>query len=246
MENTSYIALSRETALLRQMDVVANNMANVNTPAYKAQQMMFTQYLVKTPSDNTPFGRKLAFTQDVGVLRNTSEGPLTQTGDQLDIALHGAGYFVVDSPSGPHYTRAGHFQLDSNGMVVTPSGAPLLTKTNQPIVVAPNETQISIAGDGTVSTENGQIGQIQVVSFPNDQNLRASGDGTYDTTDTPTPVTTPSMVQGMLESSNVEPVSQMTDMLSILRNYEGIMNLIQLEHDRQLKAVDSLSEAQQA
>lgn len=244
MENTSYIALSREAALVRQMEVVANNMANANTPAFKAEQMMFTTYGVQTKATSTPFGRNLSFVQDVGVMRDTQEGPLTQTGDPLDLAIHDKGYFVVDTPAGQRYTRAGHFHLDETGMMVTSSGYPILQSNGNPFIFAPNETDISVAGDGTVSTENGTIGQIQIVKFANEQSLRAAGDGTYQTTSTPTTVTTPSIVQGMLEQSNVQPVSEMTSMLNILRSYEGVMNMIQSEHDRQLKAIDALSEAQ--
>ena len=246
MENTSYIALSREAALWRQMAVVANNMANANTPGFKAEQMMFTSYLAKTKSDTSPFGRQLSFVQDFGVLHDTREGPLTQTGDPLDIAIHGPGYFVVDTPGGPRYSRAGHFQLDSTGMMVTTSGYPVLQQNGNPIVFAPGETAITIAGDGTISTENGVIGKLQVVNFDNEQQLTAMGDGTYAATasQTATPLAHANVVQGMLEESNVQPVVEMTNMLNVLRNYEGVMNMIQSEHDRQMKAVDTLSGAQ--
>jgi flagellar basal-body rod protein FlgF len=244
MENTSYVALSREAALWRQMAVVANNMANANTPGFKAEQVMFTSYLAKTKSDTSPFGRSMSFVQDLGVLHDTREGPLTQTGDSLDLAIHGPGYYTVDTPAGPRYTRDGHFQLDSNGMVVTSSGYPLMQASGNPIVLAPGESSITVAGDGTVSTENGQIGQLQVVNFANEQELQPLGDGTYSTTQTPTPLAHASIVQGMLEQSNVQPIGEMTGMLNILRNYEGVMNMIQSEHDRQMKAIDALSGAQ--
>ena len=244
MENTSYVALSREAALWRQMAVVAHNMANANTPGFKAEQMMFTTYVAKTKSDTSPFGQKLAFVQDYGTLHDTREGPLTETGDSLDIAIHGPGYYTVDTPAGQRFTRDGHFQLDSNGMVVTSSGYPVLQANGNPIVVAPGESSIEVAGDGTISTENGQIGKLQVVTFPNEQELQPLGDGTYSTTQTPAPLAQASVVQGMLEQSNVQPIAQMTDMLNILRNYEGVMNMIQNEHDRQMKAIDTLSGAQ--
>ena len=244
MDNASYVALSRETALWRQMAVVGNNMANANTPGFKGEQMMFTSYLAKTKSDASPFGRKLAFAQDYGVLHDTREGPLTQTGDSLDVAIHGPGYYTVDTPGGQRFTRDGHFRLDATGMMVTSAGYPVLQKNGNPIVFAPNESSITIAGDGTISTENGVIGNLLVSNFPNEQLLQPMGDGTYQTTQTPTPVAHANVVQGMIEDSNVQPVAEMTNMLNILRNYEGVMNLIQSEHDRQLKAIDTLSGAQ--
>lgn len=245
MENTSYVALSRQAALWRQMEVVANNLANANTPAYKAQQMMFTDYVVKTKTDTSPFGQKVSFVRDMGMLRDTREGPVTQTQAPLDVSIHGDGYFTIDTPSGQRFTRSGHFRLDENGMVVTSAGYPVLQQNDNPIILAPNESEISIAGDGTLSSENGVIGKIKVVTFDNDQALRAAGDGTYQTTQTPNLADSANVSQGMLEDSNVQPVSEMTNMMTILRNYESVQNLLDNENSRQLKAMTVLSQSQQ-
>jgi flagellar basal-body rod protein FlgF len=244
MENTSYVALSRQAALWRQLEVVANNMANLNTPAFKAEEVMMAEVDVRTKSDTTPFGRRVAYVHDLGTLRDPKEGPLTKTGAPLDIAIHGKGYFTIDSPAGPRYTRAGHFRLDENGMVVTGSGYPVLQTNGTPIIVAPNESQINIAADGTVSTENGQIGQLQISSFANEQSLKAAGDGTYITTATPTTVARPYLSQGMLEDSNVEAISQMTTMLTVMRSYESIQNILDSEQSRISKAMPILSQSQ--
>ncbi len=245
MENTSYVALSRQTALWRQIEIVANNLANANTPSFKAQQVMFTDYMVKTKTDTTPFGQQVSFVHDLGTLRDTREGPVTKTEAPLDVSIHGDGYFTIDTPSGQRYTREGHFRLDENGMVVTASGYPVLQQNDTPIVLAPNEAEVSIAGDGTLSSENGIIGKIKVVTFDNDQALRSSGDGTYQTTQTPTIADNANISQGAIEESNVQPVVEMTNMMTIMRNYESIQNLIQNEHDRQMKAMPVLSQSQQ-
>lgn len=245
MENTSYVALSRQTALWRQLEVVANNMANTNTPAYKAEDAMFRDYMVTAKSANTPFGRKVAYVQDVGTVRDTREGPLSQTGAPLDVALQGDGYFAVDTPTGQRYSRAGHFHLDEVGMLVNSAGYPVLQSNDQPVIFAPNEAEIAIAGDGTVSTENGVIGKLKVVKFDNPQELRNVGDGSYETTATAVPVDRASMVQGMLEDSNVQPVTEMTRMMTILRNYQHVQNVIELEQDRQLKAMSILAQGSQ-
>jgi flagellar basal-body rod protein FlgF len=245
MENTSYVALSRQAALWRQLEVVANNMANANTPAYKSQQVMFEDYVVRTKSNTSPFGRQISFVHDFGTIRDTAEGPVTKTDAKLDVAIHGDGYFTLDTPAGPRYTREGHFQLDENGMVVSAAGYPVLATNGSPIVLAPNETEVNIASDGTISTENGVIGKLGVVTFDNDQQLQASGDGTYQTVQTANAVDRPNLVQGMLEQSNVQPVLEMTNMMSILRNYEGVQTIIQNEQDRQMKALPILSGSQQ-
>ena len=244
MENTSYIALSRQAALWRQLEVVANNIANANTPAFKSEQMMFTDYLVRSKTENSVLGRKLAYVQDVGVMRDTREGPLTQTSEPLDVALHDEGYFVVYTPAGQRFTREGHFRLDETGMMVTSAGYPVLQKSNQPIVFAPNESQITITGDGTISTENGTIGKLRIVKFDNEQTLRKGGDGTYQTSSDPNEIDRPNVVQGMLEDSNVQPVVETTHMMSILRNYEGVQRMIDNEQDRSTKAMQILSQSQ--
>jgi flagellar basal-body rod protein FlgF len=245
MDNTSYVALSRQNALQKQIDVIANNMANLNTVGFKAEEMMVAEADVKTKSDTTPFGRQIAYVHDLGTVRDAKEGPMQKTGAPLDIAIHGNGYFTLDSPSGTHYTRAGHFRLDENGMIVSGEGMPVMQANNQPIIVAPNEAQINIANDGTVSTENGQIGQMKIVSFANEQDLKKVGDGTYITNATATTVARPYLSQGMLEDSNVEAISQMTQMLTVMRSYQSIQNILDNEQDRIVKAMPILSGSQQ-
>ncbi len=245
MENSTYVALSRQAGLWRQMEVVANNMANANTPAYKAEQVMFTDYVAKMKSADTPFGQNVSFVRDLATIRDTREGPMTMTNAPLDVAIHGEGYFTIDTPTGQRYSREGHFRLDENGMVVTSSGYPVLQQNDTPIILAPNESQITIAGDGTVSTENGIIGKFKIVKFDNEQDLRKAGDGTYQTTANPTAVDVPNLSQGMLEESNVQPIVEMTHMMTIMRNYEGVQLMLQNEYDRQMKAMPILSQSQQ-
>ena len=245
MDNTSYVALSRQTALWKQMEVVANNMANLNTVGYKAEDVSVAEIDVKTKSDTTPFGRQVAFVHDLGTVRDPKEGPMHKTDAPLDVAIHGQGYFTLDSPSGPRYTRAGHFRLDENGMIVSGEGYPILQSNNTPIIVAPNEADINIANDGTVSTENGQIGQMKIVSFNNEQDLKKVGDGTYITTATANTMARPYLSQGMLEDSNVEAISQMTQMLTVMRNYQSVQNILDNEQDRIVKALPILSGSQQ-
>src|ERR1700679_4093724 len=105
MENTSYVALSRQIALWRQLEVVANNMANANTPAFKGEQVQFEDYVVRTKSDTPPFGRKISFVHDFGTIRDTREGPLTKTDASLDAAIHDVGDSTPDTPTDRHTPR---------------------------------------------------------------------------------------------------------------------------------------------
>ncbi len=240
MENTSYIALSRQNALWRQMDVIANNMANANTPAYKGEQMMFREFLVDTRSSTRTTGTKLSYVQDVGLLRDTREGPLTKTDNQLDVGIHGDGYFQIETQAGMRYSRNGHFRLDEGGMLVNSQGFAVMDKSDNPIIFAPNETRIEIAGDGTVSTENGVVANLKLVRFANEQNLRKAGDSLYETTDQPEVIQRPQVVQGMMEESNVQPVMEITKMTELLRQYQAAQNMMDQEHDRTVKAIEAL------
>lgn len=246
MENTSYIALSRQTALWRQLETVANNMANANTPAYKGEHMMFREYLVKTPTPGKAGGEKVAFTQDIGTVRDLSQGQLSATDNTLDVAIEGDGYFAVDTPDGLRYTRNGHFRMDDAGMIVTSQGFPLMQTGDQPLIIAPNENEIRIGKDGSVSSENGSIGTIRVVTFDNQFNLKATGNGLYNSTDAAIDKTDASVRQGYVEESNVQPIVEMTKMIDIMRNYEGAQNLIDGDNKAALKAYEVLSQAGKA
>ena len=237
MENTSYIALSRQNALWRQLDVVAGNMANANTPAYKGEQVMFREYLMDTRSSDRATGTKLSFVQDVGLLRDTTEGAFTKTDNPLDLALHGDGYFQIETEAGMRYSRNGHFRLDEGGMLVNSQGQAVMDSGDNPIILAPNEANITITPDGSVSTENGIVAKLKVVRFSSEQELRKIGDSMYETTQDPQTVDRPAIVQGMMEESNVKPVVEMTKMTEILRQYQSLQNMIEKEHERQMKAM---------
>jgi len=240
METTSYIALSRQAALWRQMDMVANNLANMNTPSFKGEHMMFRDYVVKARAADRPFGDRVAFVQDVSIYRDMSEGALTQTSNPLDVAVRGNGFMVIDTPQGPRYTRNGHFRLDESGQMVTADGFPVLSNSDQPFFFAPNEQNVTIAADGTVSTENGQVGKIRVVGFENAQDLRKVSGGLFETEAQPQDVDRPQVVQGMIEESNIKPVVEVTKMIELQRSYEAVQRMIDNESERVRKAIDVL------
>jgi flagellar basal-body rod protein FlgF len=244
MENPSYIALSQQMALRRQMDVIATNIANVSTPGFKAERIMFAEMVAGTaPYSSSPTtGSRpgLSFVNDVGMLRDTSDGGMTQTGNALDLAINGPGYFVVDTPNGPRYTRAGAFRLNQDGRIVTADGYALLDAQNRPISVRPGESRIEISTKGAVTTESGEVGRIQIAQFENEQAMRKLGAGLYDTDQNPI-AGDAEVRQGMIENSNVKAVSEITLMMDILRRYQSAQKIIDSEHDLERKAIDKLS-----
>jgi len=242
METTSYIALSRQGALRRELSTIANNLANMNTTSYKGERMMFVDHLTRSKSGDSIADQRLSFTRDVASYRDTAEGPIEQTGNPLDIAIHGDGYFVVQAPNGPQqYTRNGSFRLDNGGQLVTQSGLSVLTDAGAPIFFAPEDTSIVVNGDGTVSTENGQIGKLQVVTFDNPLDIQRAGNGLYTTNQAAQPIARPQLAQHALEKSNVEGVLEMTRMIEVSRQYKSAQNMIEKEDERIRKAINELA-----
>jgi flagellar basal-body rod protein FlgF len=242
MENTSYIALSRQTALWRELDMVANNLANMNTTGFQGEQPVFSEYLVQTRDSEFRLPEKLAFTHETGTYRDLTPGALEQTGNALDVAIEGDAYFQIDDEVGPLYTRVGRFTLNPDGQVVTLDGKALLTEGGTPLILAPNETQIAISENGTVSTENGIVGKIALYTFEDSQKLERVSGGLFDAGDMEAqPATDATIHQGMVEGSNVQPIVEMTHMIQVQRSYEMVNNLLDTEHERKGKAYDVLS-----
>lgn len=240
MENTSYVALSRMTTLRRQLNVIANNIANMNTTAFKGEKMMFVDHLVRSKGGEHAFGDKIAYVRDIATVRDTTEGSFRETDNALDMAIHGDGYFAVQTAAGERYTRNGRFSLDTAGQLVTQTGDPVLSEGGQPFFFAPGDTQIEVARDGTISTANGVIGRLRIVTFDNEQELRQIAGGLYSSPTPPVAAQQRDIVQHMLESSNVEPIIEMTQMIDVHRTYQGVQKLLEAENERATKMIREL------
>jgi flagellar basal-body rod protein FlgF len=236
-ENVTYIALSQQLALARQLAVVANNVANMSTTAYKSERVLFEEFLVATDA-----GSELSFVQDVAVARDLQEGEMRATGNPLDLAISGRGYFVVETPEGPRYTRNGHFRLSSEGTLVTQDGFPVLDAQGRPVEVRGAEAGIDVSSDGTVTLGGGQATKLQLVGFANEYNLRPIGSGLYETEEAPQPAPKAAVLQGMLESSNVVPILEITQMIELSRAYEATQRLLESGNDLSLRTIRRLAQ----
>lgn len=232
METTTLIALSRQGGLRRQLDIVANNIANMSTNGYKGERVMFVEHLVKSPGGQRLLGGKISFVRDIATLLDFSDGPQEKTGNPLDLAISGKGYFVIQTEDGERYTRSGRFKLDDGGQLVNQNGEPLLSTGNQPFFLGPEDTEITISRDGTVATNNGDLGRIKLVDFENPQLLKRSAGGLFSAEERPKDVESPEISQGMLEGSNVQPILEMAKMIEISRTYDGIRKFIESEDER--------------
>lgn len=241
MENTSTIILSRMLTASRTVDVIANNIANASTPGYEAMHLASTAWLDRMHNvDAPPGGSRLAYTDARGTWRSDQPGPVHETGNPLDLALPAGGYFTVQTPNGPRLTRDGQFNLMPNGTIANAAGYSLLDTNGQPITIPPQSGRLTIAGDGTVSTPNGIISQIGVVTVSNPQTLISSGGNLFSTSSAPIPDPNPKVVQGALEGSNVQPITEITDMIQASRNFEMLAQFLASERTRGQTAINQL------
>lgn len=241
MENALLISLSRQMALQRRMDVLANNMANVNTAGFKSDSLMFEEYVmpVARMSDHNGSQARLSYVQDVAVFRDFAEGTAEQTGAELDVAISGDGWLVVQTPNGDRYTRNGQLKLDAGGQLVTQDGFPVLGQGG-PVTFTVDETGIEIARDGTISTSQGTKDRLRVVRFENNNQLKKEGSTLFSTGATPTPADNAEVMQGMVEKSNVQPVIALTRIIETVRAYTAVTRTLQQTHDLRRDAIERL------
>ena len=246
MEVPTYVALSRMMAQQRSLEVTATNLANASTPGFKAERMLFSDWLGRQNQvDTPPGGKTVAYTQDRATYREQAAGPLTHTANPFDIAVSGDGYFTVDTARGPRLTRAGRFTPMADGRMGDQDGNALLDSTGKPLRVASTDTRITIAADGSVSSENGPLGRIGLVQPTDSRRVTAEGARLL-RADSPTaPVVAPKIVQGAVEDSNVQPVIELTRMMAELRDFQFTAQFVQGEADRQQNAINKLTQTKQ-
>lgn len=245
MDNAILVALSRQSALRRQMDIVANNLANMQTGGFKASNVKFEEHLmpVAEASAAAPGDQDISFVIDTATLVDFSEGPMRRTGNPLDVAVDGPGWFVVDTAAGERYSRNGSFHIDNAGQLVTHAGDPVLGDGG-PILFAEEDGAVTIAADGTVSTEAGDKGRIRVVTFEDDALLRNAGDNLYEADVQPEDAEGAIVRQGMLEGSNVRPIVEVTRMIEVTRAYTSLSSMLERINDMRTDAISALARVQ--
>jgi len=245
VDNAALVTLSRQVALRRELDVVANNLANVNTNGFKGEHMTFEEYLMPVArADGFPRGdRRLSYVQDKASWRDFSHGAVEVTSNPLDVAIKGDAFFVVQTPAGERYTRDGSFQIDSQGRLVTSDGQPVMSNAG-PITFAEDETDISIGKDGTISTNLGDRGHLRLVAFDDPHLLRAEGDSRFSsaTPGTDVPLGSVGVVQGAIEKSNVQPVVETTRLIEITRAYQTLASMMQSSSELKQSAIQRLAD----
>jgi flagellar basal-body rod protein FlgF len=244
MENALLVGLSRQMALGRELDVIANNMANVTTNGFKARESRFQEFTMPVARANTfrPQDRALSFVVDAGTALDTSQGAIETTGNALDAAIKGDGFFAVQTPGGERYTRNGAFTLDAAGQLVTSDGYPV-QGDNGPITIGPQETDLAFAPDGTVSTSQGQRGHLRLVRFNDPSALQNEGGNLFSASVPPQPAGLTSRVEaGTIERSNVKPVIEMTRLIEVNRAYTNVAGMMSRLDDMKRSAISRLAD----
>ena len=226
MSNSIYTTLARQDGLLKEMQVVANNIANTNTSGYKTDSAIFAEYVMATGQE-TP---SLSMGGLAGHSFDLTQGTVKFTGGQFDVAIQGEGFFALQTPAGERLTRAGSFQVSADGELITPDGASVLDAGNTPIQIPPEAANISIAGDGTITVDGELLGQIGV--FRANGQLQRDTDTRFTAEGGTEAIQNASVLQGAVEQSNVSPVLEMARMIEVQRAYEAGQTVLEQEHQR--------------
>ncbi len=236
MGNSSYIALSRQSGLFREMQVVANNIANMSTTGYRKEGVVFSEFVQALD------GRAPSVSMATGDVRTTIEtqGALSETGNRFDLAIEGPGYFLLDTPDGRALTRAGNFTPNANGELVTPQGHRLLDAGAAPVFVPADARSVSIASDGTLSVDGDPVAQLGLYKPANPADLLRSDGVMFMANGGVEPADGGSIVQGFLEESNVSPVAEIARMIEVQRAYELGQGLMEKEDSRIRRALETL------
>ncbi|HWW12343.1 MAG TPA: flagellar basal-body rod protein FlgF [Brevundimonas sp.] len=241
MENAAYAGLSRQMTLRRELDVVANNIANADTNGFKVEQLLVGTE-VGERARNAFIRPGVSFVLDNGVGRDFSAGSLSQTSRSLDFAIEGDGaFFKVQDGTGEAYTRDGAFTMDPTGRLTTKQGQAVLGESGE-IVLDTTLGEISVGADGTITQDDQVVGRLSVVRFESLGALEKGGDGLYRNASNAVATEAPEaqIRQGMLEGSNVNPILEITNLIEIQRAYESVTRMIENTNDLSRRSVERL------
>jgi flagellar basal-body rod protein FlgF len=241
VENAAYIGLSRQMTLRRELDVVANNIANANTTGFKVEQLMVSEEVGQRARND--FVRPgVSFVLDNGLGRDFGQGALQQTGRPLDFGIEGEGaFFTVNDGNGPAYTRDGAFTTDPEGRLVTQAGLAVQSDGGD-IILNPAIGAVSVAEDGTISQNGALVGRLSLARFETLSALSKDGDGLYRNRSNAEPIeaTGIKIRQGSLEASNVNALMEITSLIEIQRAYESVSRMIENANDLSRRSVERL------
>ncbi len=238
MDNSlHYLALNRQVGLKLEMDVIANNIANVNTTGFRREGLSFTEFVISASNESSV---SMADTGARHILDRP--GGLTETGGAFDLAIEGDGFFLLEGVGEQILTRAGAFQVSEFGVLASANGAPLLDAGGAQIPIAIDAKDIQVSADGTISADGNIVAQLAIVGADPTAMKRLGDTGFTVAEGDFEVIANPQVRQGALENSNVNPVHEMARMIEVTRAYEMAQSVIQDEDERVREAIQTLGE----
>ena len=218
MQDSLYVSLSAQVALEKRLTTIADNVANANTVGFRSSQMKFEEVLAGPGTDAT------AFVKSGGTFLSAAKGGLQLTGNELDFAIKGEGWFAVQTPGGQVLTRDGRFTMSPEGQLLSVEGHPLVDPGGAPIQVDADGGPISVGADGFMRQNGQQVGAIGLFRFEPNDNFQRYGNSGFIANGPVEPVvdvSTAGVVQGFVEASNVNPMLEMSHLIAAQRAFEG-------------------------
>lgn len=238
MDLAGYVALTRQSGLAKELQSVANNIANLSTTGYRREGVLFAEMVQALPVE----GGAVAMTEARARYTDELQGTLEETGGRLDFAIEGDGYFTVMTPLGERLTRAGAFGHNADGEIVTADGHRLLDEGGGAIVIPFEARSIGLAADGTLSVDGEPVARVGLVTVEDRTRLFREAGVLFRADGATLPVEDGRIVQGFLEASNVSAVAEMARMIEVQRAYEYGQKLMDQEDERIRKVVTTLGQ----
>lgn len=240
MENSNYVAVSALLALEKRVSTIAHNVANTTTAGFRAEEVKFETVLSETGSENVAY----ASTGETFLSRNT--GPITPTGNPLDVAVKGDAWMAIDTPSGQVYTRDGRLAMAPDGALRTVTGHSILDVGGSPLRLDPNAGPPTIAADGMITQRGTQVGAIGLFKLPEAANLTRVENSAVVSDLEAAPVLNfndTGIVQGHIEGSNVNPILEMSRLIDVTRAFEAVMASLENNYSTHQTAIRTLGSA---
>ncbi len=233
MDNPSYVTLSRQSGLLKDLNVIANNLANMSTEGFRRESVAFTEVLKRLDVQ----GGSISQADARARFTDFSQAELHRTGGSLDFAIEGDGFFLIETPTGPALTRNGAFARSVDGELVTSDGNRVLGEGEAPLFFPADAEKIEVAADGTISADGQPVGQIALVTVADKSALIRQGSGLFTTEEGVAPTDAASLFHGYVEKSNVDPVREITRMIEVQRSYEMGQSFLSTEDERMRQVI---------
>ncbi len=236
MDNAGYVTLTRQSGLMRELQVLAHNMANSGTTGFRREGVVFAEHVKRLDGAGASLSMALGHPR----LIDLRQGALEQTGGTFDIAIEGEGFFVLDTPRGERLARGGVFLPNAAGELVNPDGHRVLDDGGAPIFIPPDARDIAIARDGTMSADGNPVAQIALVMPADPLDLQREAGGLFATGGGLVPVAEPAMLQRFVEGSNVDPMTEIARLIAVQRAYEQGQRFLEREDERQRNVIQTL------